>query len=297
MVADNSNEKLTLVVPTLREAGNLPELLRRTFAALQCVPIKSEVIVVDDDSRDGTVELVELLLETHPQWTGRLRVLVRKGQRGLAGAVLHGWRNSDGTMLGVMDADLQHPPELLPDLLYPMLGGADLAVASRYKPGGSTGDWNALRRLVSNSATWMTKPLLPRKLRVKDPMSGFFIIQRRCVEGLRLQTTGFKLLLELLVRAQISEVAEVCFTFGVRHAGASKANLTVAREYARLLLSLYIGRKTTTLALVDPLAALMASLPVSDEPNLQREALLPGPQDVLETVTAARQELSSFAAQ
>jgi dolichol-phosphate mannosyltransferase len=233
-----TGEKFALVIPTLQEAENLPELLRRVLCALDMVPLPSEVIVVDDDSRDGTKEIVEQIA----LYDNRVRVLVRKGERGLAGAVLHGWRHTDASLLGVMDADLQHPPELLPQLIAALLCGADLSVASRYKSGGSTGNWNAARRLVSSSATWLTRPLLPAvagKLRVQDPMSGFFAIHRECVEGLTLQTTGFKLLFELLVRAEIRNVSEVSFSFGVRNAGESKASLQVAREYARLLLRLY----------------------------------------------------------
>jgi dolichol-phosphate mannosyltransferase len=259
----DSREKLALVIPALQEAGNLPEVLRRTLAALDEVPLQSEVIVVDDDSRDGTVEIVRAMAVLDP----RVRLLVRQGERGLAGAVLHGWRQSDGTLLAVMDADLQHPPELLPQLLGAMLCGADVAVASRYKTGGSTGQWNAARRFVSSSATWLTKPLLPSKLRVKDPMSGFFVIRRECVEGLRLQTTGFKLLLELLVRGRIGQVSEVSFSFGVRHAGRSKASLQVAREYGRLLLRLYRERGAMI-----PMAPM--GLPVGFEPVAEREFLV-----------------------
>jgi len=235
------HEKFALVIPTLREAANLPKLLARVKSALDKVPIESEIIVVDDDSRDGTREIVQELAKEDKN----LRVLVREGQRGLAGAVLHGWRNCDATLLGVMDADLQHPPELLPELLGAVLCGADLAVGSRYKAGGSVGTWSPLRRLVSNSATWLTRPLLDPKLRVRDPMSGYFVVQRECVEGLCFQSTGFKLLLELLVRARIEKVEEVCFAFGVREAGQSKASMEVAREYLRLLVRLYSYRGET----------------------------------------------------
>lgn len=259
-------EKFILVIPTLQEAENLPELLRRVLAALDQVPLPAEVIVVDDDSRDGTVEIVESIALRDP----RVRVLVRKGERGLAGAVLHGWRHSDASLLGVMDADLQHPPELLPQLIAALLCGADLSVASRYKSGGSTGDWNAARRLVSSSATWLTRPLLKRKLRVQDPMSGFFAIHRDCLEGVALQTTGFKLLLELLVRGDIRQVNEISFSFGVRNAGESKASLQVAIEYARLLWRLYVSHRPATAAIASTGAAL-APLPpreflLADEP-------------------------------
>ncbi len=273
-----SREKLALVIPTLQEAGNLPQLLRRVLAALDCVELQAEVIVVDDDSRDGTVEIIEEMRRKD----GRVRVIVREGQRGLAGAILHGWHNSDATMLGVMDADLQHPPEMLPQLIEAMLAGADMAVGSRYQAGGSTGDWNAARRMVSNSATWLTKPLLPRKLRVHDPMSGFFLVRRRCIEGLQLQTTGFKLLLEILVRAKMDRVAEVPFSFGVRQAGKSKADFSVATEYARLLFRLYAERKA-----VAPLATIPRALPLTMQAKAQREFLLGKDGEAAEEENAA----------
>jgi dolichol-phosphate mannosyltransferase len=254
-------EKFALIIPTLREAANLPKLLARVKTALDQIPIESEIIVVDDDSRDGTAEIVEHLAVTDK----RLRVVVREGQRGLAGAVLHGWRMSDATLLGVMDADLQHPPELLPQLLGAMLCGADLAVGSRYKAGGSVGAWSPVRRFVSNSATWLTRPLLDPKLRVRDPMSGFFIVQRQSIEGLCFQSTGFKLLLELLVRGRIAQVEEVCFAFGVREAGKSKASMDVAREYLRLLVRLYCFRGET--------AAVDAMPDVLPLPSLSPEAV------------------------
>ena len=123
-------------------------------------------------------------------------LLVRTRERGLSGAILHGWRHTDATILGVMDADRQHPPELLPQLVARVLDGRDLAIGSRYATGGSRGWWNPIRVFSSAAAIWATRPLQPRSRRVRDPLSGFFIVRRRCVENLPFQPTGFKLLLE-----------------------------------------------------------------------------------------------------
>jgi dolichol-phosphate mannosyltransferase len=119
---------LALVIPTLREAANLPGLLTDVRSALDPLGIDYEIIVVDDDSRDGTEEIVSAISLEDP----RVRLLVRKGERGLSGAVLYGWQHTDAAILGVMDADLQHPPELLAALVSAILAGNDMAIGSRY---------------------------------------------------------------------------------------------------------------------------------------------------------------------
>jgi dolichol-phosphate mannosyltransferase len=226
-----SVQKFALVIPTLNEAGNIPALLSRTQIALARVDLDYELIIVDDDSRDETGKLVERYSQRDP----RIHLLVRKGQRGLAGAVLHGWQHTDATLLGVMDADLQHPPEILPQLLEPVRGGVDIAIASRYATSNCLSNWNVLRQFISRCSTWATMPLQRRDLRISDPLSGFFIVRRETVEGLKLQPYGFKILLEILVKGQIRSAVEIPFQFSVRHAGKSKADLRVAIEYFSLL--------------------------------------------------------------
>ncbi len=226
-----SENHLSLVVPTLNEAGNIDKLLTALTDALRETPYEYEIVVVDDGSTDGTVEKVR-------DWTkrdARVRVLSRTGERGLAGAVLYGWSQSRANLLGVIDADLQHPPALLPELLQ-QVEHADIAIASRYARGQGTKGWNPVRAAVSRLSTLAASPLLSKKnLPVTDPMSGFFVIRRRCIEGLVFQTTGFKLLLEILVRGRIKTVREIPYQFGLRRAGASKASASVAFHYLHLL--------------------------------------------------------------
>src|SRR5437588_6177439 len=156
-------QKFGLVIPTLNEAGNLPALFERSRAALSAADVIYEIIVVDDDSQDGTAEVVQRFAETDP----RIRLLVRKGRRGLAGAVIHGWEHTDADLLGVIDADLQHPPEVLPSLLNPVLNDADIAIASRYVSGNGVGEWNKLRLFISRCGTLATAPLQRNGLKIK----------------------------------------------------------------------------------------------------------------------------------
>ncbi len=205
---------------------------------MQPLGIEYEVIVVDDDSGDGTEQIVRDI----SQQDARVRLLVRHGARGLAGAVIHGWEHTDAEVLGVIDADLQHPPELLPQLWHVLQSGADVVIASRYAPQGSLPHWNRFRHLLSQIAITMTWPLQRPGIRVHDPMSGYFLLRRQVIEGISLQPQGFKILLEILVRGKIGRTAEVPFTFGHRRAGKSKTSLRVGLEYLVLLARLWRQR-------------------------------------------------------
>ena len=225
-----SKTEFALVIPTLNEAGNIEPLLKRIHAALAHLPLAYEIVIVDDGSVDGTQQVVANCAADDP----RVRLLVRNNQKGLAGAVIHGWSHTDAEWLGVMDADLQHPPEILPALLAALEQGADIAIGSRYVQQNHVQGWNPFRQAVSRISTWITLPF-QKKVRVKDPMSGFFALRRRCIEGVNLQPQGFKILLEILVRGRIRSAVEVPFQFGLRHAGKSKADVAVAFHYFSLL--------------------------------------------------------------
>jgi dolichol-phosphate mannosyltransferase len=233
----SEHEKLALVIPTLHEAANLGPLLCRLRSTLESIDMPWEIIVVDDESRDGTEEIVAAIAREDP----RVRLLVRRGEFGLSGAVLQGWKHTGASILGAMDADGQHPPELLPVLLAEIGMGHGIAIGSRYA-GPGRGGWNPVRRLISRAAIWVARPLQSMRLRVRDPLSGFFIVKRQCIENVAFQTSGFKLLLEILVRGRVDSVKEVPFAFGPRRAGRSKVTARVAWHYLTLLARLYRAR-------------------------------------------------------
>jgi dolichol-phosphate mannosyltransferase len=237
-IQNHTHATLALIIPTLREAENIHAVLHHVRSILDPLAISYEILVVDDDSRDGTEEIVSAIAVEDP----RVRLLVRKGERGLSGAILYGWRHTGAAILGVMDADRQHPPELLPALLAAILDGKDLAIGSRYIDGGCLGNWNPVRKFLSAAAVWATWPIQHAGMRAKDPMTGFFLVRRECVDGIRFQPSGFKLLLEILVRGRIHSVQELPLNFGLRHCGASKANFKVGWDYAKLLVRLYAER-------------------------------------------------------
>ncbi len=237
-VQERVQDRLALVIPTLREADNIGGLLVHIRSVLDPLGMAYEILVVDDDSRDGTEEIVSAIAQKDPH----VRLLIRKGERGLSGAVLYGWRQTNAAILGVMDADLQHPPELLPKLIAAIFAGNDLAIGSRYTAGGQLGKWNPVRKWLSMAAIWATWPIQRPGVRAHDPMTGFFLVRRACIDGIAFQPAGFKLLLEILVRGRLRSVAEVPLAFGSRAQGASKANFKVGWDYAKLLARLYWER-------------------------------------------------------
>lgn len=205
--------------------------------ALRGVP--HEIIVVDDDSPDRTWEVAERLRREYPA----LRVIRRIGRRGLSLAVVEGFDCAEGDVLIVMDADGQHDPRVLPDLARAIHAGAHLAVASRYAPGGSTGEWRGMRLLLSRFATFLACSV-PR-VTVSDPMSGFFAIRQTMYQSVReeLRPRGFKILLELLAHLPAStRASDVPMTFGLRIAGESKLSAGVQMDFLRQLLRILFLR-------------------------------------------------------
>jgi dolichol-phosphate mannosyltransferase len=230
----------SLVVPTYNERSNILPLVRRVHAALQEITQDYEVIIVDDDSPDGTWQAADELSRDD----SRLRVIRRTAEKGLATAVIAGWNVARGDFLGVMDADLQHPPEILSGLLRATLEAhADIAIASRRIEGGATGKWSVFRKIVSWGATLFTALVLPGVLKgVKDPMSGCFLIRRRVLEHTDLNPRGFKILLEVLAKGSYEKVIEVPYVFEKRKEGKSKLG---PRQYLDFLFHVYrLGMET-----------------------------------------------------
>ncbi|MFD9355555.1 glycosyltransferase [Streptomyces sp. NPDC060031] len=233
---------VTLVIPTFNEAGNVGELLKRLGAALPA-HLPCEVLFVDD-STDDTPAVIE---QAAPQCAFPVSVLHReRADGGLGGAVVEGVKRAGTEWIVVMDADLQHPPHLVPELVGEgERTGAELVVASRYIAGGSrAGLAGSYRIAVSRAATWLTKGLFPRALRgISDPMSGFFAMRRSAVTAPSLKPLGYKILLELTVRCRPAKVAEVPFVFQDRYSGESKST---AREGLRFLAHLAALRTAST---------------------------------------------------
>jgi dolichol-phosphate mannosyltransferase len=230
---------VTVIVPTFNEAPNVEPLVRRLGQAMGDVP--REVLFVDD-STDATPDEVRRVaaLVDFP-----VRVIHREeAAGGLSGAVLLGMREAASDVCVVMDGDLQHPPETVPRLLDRFReSGADVVVASRYvRDGSSAGLADLTRNLVSRTTTALTKAMFPLKLRdCTDPMTGFFLIDRRCVEHVTLRPRGFKILLEILARQQL-RVAEVPFDFAARQAGDSKASVRQGLRFLAQLTALRFGK-------------------------------------------------------
>jgi dolichol-phosphate mannosyltransferase len=231
--------RLSVVIPTYNEALNVEELVRRLSGVLDpALASAYELILVDDNSPDRTWELAERLAHEYP----RLRVMRRVNERGLASAVIRGWQAARGEVLCVIDADLQHPPDVIVDLYKLMERGADMAVASRHVEGGGVSDWSMLRRIVSRTAQLIGLLLLPGVVgRVSDPMSGYFMIRRSAIEGVELSPLGYKILLEVLARGRFPWVGEVPYVFHERALGGSKATAKVYLDYLRHLLRLRIS--------------------------------------------------------
>jgi dolichol-phosphate mannosyltransferase len=230
----SSRPKLTVVLPTYNEADNIPVVLERLSRSLSGVDY--EVVVVDDDSPDGTWRVAERLAEERGY---PVRVIRRVGERGLGTAIVRGLREARGDYVVVMDADLQHPPELVPKLYQKALEtGADVVVASRYRPGGGVRGWSRHRLLISKAASLLAHLLLPESKRTSDPMSGFFLVRRTLAEQLQLEGRSWKVLLEILAKAPHARVEEVPYTFERRLRGESKLGLKAMLSYLLDLLRL-----------------------------------------------------------
>ena len=205
---------VSIVIPTYNERDGIEQLLEAIFRCTRSAQIDAEVVVVDDNSPDGTGAFVESLADRY-----RVKVLHRAGKLGLSSAVLDGFKVASSPILGVMDADLSHDPAAIPALVTSISSGeAQLAVGSRYIQGGGIRDWPWFRVLISKTAVWLASPLTP----VKDITSGYFFIDRKVIDGVTLNPIGFKIGLEVFVKGSYRHFREVPYTFTDRVKGKSK---------------------------------------------------------------------------
>ncbi len=208
---------VSLVIPTLNERESIAKLLADIVAIFsKCSLVeKAELIIVDDGSKDGTVEIVKQLSLPYP-----IKVIERT-TRGLATAVLAGFGAATHEIVGVMDADLSHPPELIPQLLS-ALSDHDLALGSRNLPGGLVENWPWYRKLSSQFATLLTRPL---GITLSDPMSGYFFLKKELLSGHHFSPLGYKILLEIVVKSGVKKIAEIPYVFRNRYLGKSKMGM------------------------------------------------------------------------
>lgn len=232
--------QLSIVVPTYNERERLEELVASVSRVFDAHRIVGEVVVVDDNSPDGTGGIADALAARYP-----VQVIHRAGKQGLGSAVIAGFARARGEVLGVMDADLSHPPSVLPGLLAALRAlDVDVVVGSRYIPGGGAKNWPFLRLAMSRLACVLAWPLTP----VRDATSGLFVVKREALEGVQISAMGFKICLELLMRSRIASVAEIPYVFADRAAGESKMTMREALGYFVQLRDLYVlaffkGRK------------------------------------------------------
>ncbi len=219
---------ISVIIPTYNERGNIEKLIPQVAEVLQ--NYKYELVVVDDSSPDGTAETAREFAEKY-----NVRVLVRQEKSGLSSAVVEGFNASLGDIIGVIDADLQHPPEYIINLIQAISDGYDIAVGCRYIEGGKTEGWSMFRLLVSRVAITLSVPLTD----VKDPLSGYFFLKRKVIENVSFNPIGFKILLEILVKGFYNKVKEIPYSFKLRERGESKLGVSEYASYLKLLYYLY----------------------------------------------------------
>jgi len=224
---------VSVIVPTFREAENLRTLVPKIQDVLRCADVSGEIIIVDDNSGDGTEEI---------QWASDIgapvTLIVRKSERGLSSAVVEGMRRASGIVFVVMDGDWSHPPEMIPAMVNAIdSGSTDFAIGSRYVEGGGVDDdWGILRRINSRVATWLVRPLTT----ARDPLAGFFAISRDAFANtVGINRIGYKIGLELIVKCDCRRVREIPIQFLQRRHGESKLGVRQQLEFLKHVVGLY----------------------------------------------------------
>jgi dolichol-phosphate mannosyltransferase len=229
---------VSVVIPTYNEAGGIEQLISALTGVFAQTNVNGEIVVVDDNSPDGTGALVDSLASKYP-----VRCVHRAVKLGLSSAVIAGWATCTSPILGVMDADFSHDPKVIPPMLSAIRSGkCELAIGSRYIPGGGITNWPWRRRVTSRVAIMLAMPLT----RVKDITSGFFFCQRSVIEGVQLDPIGFKIGLEVIMKGKYQNATEVPYVFTDRRHGSSKLNSGEIFNYLKQLGKIYTqaGRRS-----------------------------------------------------
>ncbi|GAC1539103.1 MAG: hypothetical protein NVS2B17_13960 [Candidatus Velthaea sp.] len=230
--------KFSIVVPTYNEAGGIERLVTTLDAVFKKNGLDGEIIVVDDNSPDGTGAIVDQLSHEYP-----VRCLHRAGKMGLSSGVIDGWKfaRPDSVAVGAMDGDFSHDAKAIPAMVAALSSGTyGLAIGSRYVPGGGIENWPLKRKVTSLVAIALAKPLTP----VRDITSGYFLVRRDAIDGVELDPIGFKIGLEVIAKARYGRALEVPYVFTDRIAGTSKLNQGEIFNYLRQLGRIYRSRLT-----------------------------------------------------
>ncbi len=236
-MSNDKTKTLSIVIPTYNESKNIVKMLDSLRAAITR-EMNAEIIVVDDNSPDGTSKTVEDYAKSSKNEECSIHVIRREKKIGLSSAIITGIERAKGDAVVVMDSDLSHPPQTIPIMIEELQNSdCDIVVASRYVKGGSVSGWPIKRKLISKGATKIAQHGLG--IKIKDPMSGFFAFKRNIVNYIKFDAIGYKILLEILVKAKGAKVKEIPYNFTDRTAGSSKLDLSVSIAYLQSVWKLY----------------------------------------------------------
>jgi len=223
--------ELTVIIPTFNEESNIERIISEVDLVFLQFAIKGEILIVDDNSPDRTITLVNMLKKSK----ANLNILVRMADHGLSQSVADGFTHASSDIFIVIDADLSHPPALIPIIYNEIKAGYDVVIGSRYMKGGGIKEWPLKRRVISLGATLLGRSLLPT---VTDPVSGFFAVRKSVVAEAPLKPRGYKILLEVLGKGNWEKSKEIPFEFVDREIGSSKLKITTIIEYVRQVLDI-----------------------------------------------------------
>jgi dolichol-phosphate mannosyltransferase len=235
--------EISIILPTYNESKNIWGILEHIQKSIP-KGLKAETIVVDDNSPDHTAKIAEDYFHSIKERTSNtINVIKRRAKNGLSSAILNGIQQASGNTIVVMDSDFSHPPHIIPKMIETLKQTkCDIVIASRYVKGGSIQGWPLKRKLMSRIATVIAKKGLG--IESHDPMSGFFAFKKNVIEGLKFDAIGYKMLLEILVKAKGVKIQEVPYTFTDRKEGASKLGTSTVFDYCKSVWKLYkYGRR------------------------------------------------------
>jgi len=223
--------EMTVIIPTFNEEDNIAGIIKAVDSVFSVNNIRGEILVVDDESRDETINIVQCLTSRY----NNLKIIVRHADHGLSRSVLEGFKQANSDIFLVIDADFSHPPILIPRFYEEIKKGADIVIGSRYTPGGEIKQWPLRRRFLSLGATGFGRMLF---FKIADPVSGFFALRKEVIFGAQLHPRGYKILMEVLGKGQWRSVSEIPFTFINRQNGNSKLTFFIISDYVKQILSI-----------------------------------------------------------